>query len=748
MSAPRSRTGADHGSDSPRRLRLATFVVVILALAVRALALWRVPELTYDGTYYLRQAERLAHWGYDWGGFPPGYPLAVLAGRVVARDAVLAGRIVSLLAGLGGLLLTYRLARRHLSTAPALIVLAVLAVHPHLVRSHVETMTESLYGALLVGALLAFDLRRDVLAGITLGTAFLVRPEAALVLGALVLLRGWSDRRIPWSLGLGFLPVAAYMLLASQAVGHFVVSPKQGQFDCSAAALARLAALGRSLHAVFPVVLLPGAAQLAWRRAPHLGTPLLFLVTIPWFAVHVQPRLLVPALPFLLVLGVGWLMEITGGARRPLALAAGLLLIAGTAGGARDLVAGGPLTPRAREIGAALRPHLRFEDRVAGRFPLAAYFAGAGFVRAPREASFDALLDSLLVAKASHLLVLESEMPNVLPQLRPLFEDAKFAASEGRLFPVASVDEPPGSRAILYAVTPPAVGRASPRREAAAIASHAWAGERLLAATAGGTLVWLPGGRPAFPAPAAVREITVNASGSLAICTLGEPGALQVAQLDLRRGSWTRFDATAGDEPVSPAIASGAVLYVARRRGTLRALDPPSGRVHDLELPGITSALAFPERVAAAGSEIAVTFIPASRAQPEQRVIATASLVATAGGAPRLQGRWATSLRLFDPAICWSADGRQLVASVQVLGPGSTPTAEGSSLCVLEPGGVTRRLSYGLDRARAPLCAGERIAFLTGTSDLCTAPLPAAALRVPKSRTFEAVRAPSLPSPR
>ena len=55
----------------------ATILVTLVALVAR-LVVWVLrPGLTYDGTYYLRQAERLFHGDYPLVGFPPGYPLIV-----------------------------------------------------------------------------------------------------------------------------------------------------------------------------------------------------------------------------------------------------------------------------------------------------------------------------------------------------------------------------------------------------------------------------------------------------------------------------------------------------------------------------------------------------------------------------------------------------------------------------------------------------------------------------------------------
>src|SRR2546430_933486 len=57
--------------------------------------------------------------------------------------------------------------------------------------------------------------------------------------------------------------------------------------------------------------------------------PLLYLLALPCFAIHVQPRLYVPALPFLAVLGLGWLAGLPPRWRRAAQALAGGVAIPG-----------------------------------------------------------------------------------------------------------------------------------------------------------------------------------------------------------------------------------------------------------------------------------------------------------------------------------------------------------------------------------------------------------------------------------
>jgi hypothetical protein len=711
-----------------------------VALALRLAATWLVPALTYDGTYYLRQAERLAHGHYDWIGFPPGYPCVVLVLRPLAGDPVLAGRLASLLAGVAGVALAHRLARRHLPERWALVVALLLALHPHRLRSDVETMSEPLYGLLVVAALLLFETGSLATAGALLGAAFLVRPEALLPLAGLLGLQAWRQRRIPWTLGVGLLPVVAFAWVASLAAGHPVLSPKQGQIDLDADVVQRLLDLVKTLHASFPLPLVPLAFWQGLRRTSHLVLPCLIVFLVPLFAVHVQERLHVPALPFLAVLGLQGVAALRLAAQRRAVLVAAAAFVAlGCTPGYRNLVRAAPLVPDAPRLGAALRPHLRFEDRVAGRFPLVPYYAGAGFVRAPREASYPVLLDSICALGATHLVVLESEMHHVLPQLRPLFTEARFAASEGRLEQVAWVDAPPGRRAILYRVRPPAIALAGAPVVLAAAASVTWVDTTWCAATATGALAVAAGApAPAAPPGEPVSEPWAVPDGARMAACIGTGARRRVASFDGARGAWTEFAATAADAPSSPTWVADRIVYV---RGAappgLRALDPRTGRSVAVRLVGLGDDLAVPEFVRGRGKNIVITLRPSRLEHPSTRVVVTATWPAEAGGDPvQVPGRWATQLRLADAAVDWAPAGDRVVASVLVTDERGKPTAEGASLCVVEPGGMVRRLTFGIDRPRRPAVARERIAFVSGGGQLHVARLPLAAYRIPPTRSY------------
>lgn len=735
---------APNAAGTPRSRSRFLWIVLGVAIGVRVAAFFLQPELSYDGTYYLRQAERLRHLQYDWIGFPPGYPLAALLVRLVVGDFVVAGRLVSLVAGILAVGVLARASRRHLPARSAALVALFLAVHPDAVRTSVETLTESLYMLLTLAGMLAFERRRDFVAASFLGGAFLVRPEAAILLAGCVAWRAVQDRRVPWPLAVGFVPIVAYAIPASLAVGHPVLSPKQDQWLLSGLG-ARLWTWVKVAHGAFPLPLLIASVAMAIRTRTALGLSLVYLCMLPFFDIHLQSRFFVPALPFLTLLfalGLNRLRRPWAG--RALAVALVLFGIA-SAPTYRSLFKGFPLTPQAREIGSALRPHVRFEHRVAGRFPLVAYYAGAGFVRAPRAAAYEALVDSIRSAGATHLLVLESETRDVLPQLRPLFSDARFVAAEGRLRQIAWVDAPPGARAILYRVESPALEPDGADTVRDGIAAPAWLGSRLGAVTTAGE--WLCDGHPPVPGVDPSTVPSASPDGSRLAFVRSAGGSRHLAMLDVVNEDVREWRQTAADDPASPTWVEGQILYVrqADPRG-LRRLDPGTGRTYDVRIQGMDTIRAWPLFVTCRARDVAITY--AQEAGRATRVVATATWPAeTALATTGLEGRWAVELRLFAPEIAWLPGADRLIASVQL--PSDEPMQpDAAALCSVEPHGALRRLSYGFDRPRLPATAGGAIAFVTGEATLRRAVLDARTVVTPAVRVFETQEPASEPTRR
>ena len=179
--------------------------VVVSAAVVAALALsaasWRcVAPVTPDSCNYMAGASAILH-GRPYLNikdelqltFPPGYPALVAAALAVVGDEELGGRLVSALASAATIPVLYLLLLRLAGASTSAAACLLVALVP--LRVHLSTMvwSESAYLFFLLLGLLAMcqwlergGYWRAALTGAALGGAYLIRPEAALVLGIAV----------------------------------------------------------------------------------------------------------------------------------------------------------------------------------------------------------------------------------------------------------------------------------------------------------------------------------------------------------------------------------------------------------------------------------------------------------------------------------------------------------------------------------------------------------------------------------
>ena len=725
--------------------------LTFIAFAARAALMAFESGLTYDGTYYLRQAARLATGDFQWVGFPPGYPAAIWGLGSIVGDPELAARIVSLIAGTATVGVFHAWARRAVGTRAAVVASLVLALHPDLVRAGSAVLSESLYVLFVVAGVVWCE-RRAWAASLALGIAFLCRPEALLVLVGLPAVLALGNRRAPgaaWLLGLGV--VALYSSMTSRAVGHFVISPKQGQLDLGVDVLSRLWTMLHMTHAVFPLVLLPGAIWIGVRARRVWLVPCLYLLVLPLYDIHIQQRLLLPALPFLILMAAFWLQRVAPLTRRVTLGVALVLLGLGTFATLESFGSAGVVTSRAREIGAELAAHLGFDDRVAGRFPFVAYYAGAGFARLPL-AAYPALMDSVIAMGATHLLVLESEMRDITPQLRPLFDDAIFTAAEGRLHATAWVDEPPGHRAILYRMRQPDISAKSAPVVQRAVQGATWLHDDLVVAGPHGLdLLPVPAGARA-PDTTRVMHLThgpaldpaASADGQRIAFVRVDDDRAEIAVFDLETQRLQGFESTADDAPVSPTFVGHSILYVRRAEpGGLRLLDPESGNRREVGLQGLASLEARPLAVTARDGNVAITYVRSEPRDALQRVIATATWPQPipATGSIELPGDWATEQSLADDNLAWLPGQRRVLASIAIrlLDHDGNATDVIPSIAVVHSSAVYRRLSYDLDRVRRPVRRASRIAFIAGDGDLHVGWLDPGNAQIPRTRVYDSV---------
>lgn len=353
-------------------------VLAALAFLLRVWVLVRVPLIETDGVRYVAIARQFQEAGSPFDQlFHPLYPMCIAAIQPLVGDWELAGRLVSAFFGAALVLPAWALARAVLGGPAALVSAALLAVHPGLVRNGAAVLTEATYTFVLVLGVWAawrglVTERRAWLpaAGLLFGLGYLARPESALYLVGLIALALIAARRSarPWrsalwapvSLAAFLLPSGPYLLYLRGAVGYWTLSGKVahnigqdfgsamtgggsdvGRLVSQGGTLARRLlengylfekyALSDLLPGVLALFLLPGllarAREEGWLRREGflLGAALPPFATL---AFHLESRVFLPALPFVLPIAAAGILAAASWAAR--GRAAGSVAVAAT----------------------------------------------------------------------------------------------------------------------------------------------------------------------------------------------------------------------------------------------------------------------------------------------------------------------------------------------------------------------------------------------------------------------------------
>src|SRR5499426_3458818 len=296
----------------PRGGVILALAVAAVALVVRVLVADFQPVIQPDGVVYLAVAKQFQATGSPFDPlFHPLYPMCIALAQPLIGDWEMSGRLVSAV---------------------------FTAVHPRLVQNSASVLCEATYTFLLVSGVLAA--RRGLVggpralvpfAGLCLGLSYLVRPEGALYLVGLVLValfmiltgRDRAGAVLPW-VGAAVLVfaivVAPYVWYLAEVWGHVTLSGKiEHNLPLSTGAatapsplplrvlenvlLFQKYAVPDLLPWILLLLVLPG--MLARGRTPGWldREGLLIAAALPPFAslaLHVEPRIFLPILPFIL----------------------------------------------------------------------------------------------------------------------------------------------------------------------------------------------------------------------------------------------------------------------------------------------------------------------------------------------------------------------------------------------------------------------------------------------------------------
>jgi hypothetical protein len=451
-------------------------IAMAAALAMRLWALRFQALVTVDGTEYIRFAEALAR-GVPFASiFPPGYPALIALAHVVVPDRVLAAQVVSIACGTLLTVPVWLLARAALGPWWAGVPALAIALHPELARFSAVTMSESAYILLLHAALALVATRRAPFAGLTMGAAFAVRPEALVTAVALAV--GAAARALRWKTGwkplawgtTGFVILALPCWMYFHAtLGEWTLTPKIGALRTTttdwrvderrlrteareeepAGALdllirngpaaitqypANARAHGRSLHELWPVPLLAlSLLGLVWRRGIE-SLPLVTLLLLPLLGLSRQPRFLLAALPALAILATVPLMRARSLGWRATAVAlwlAGAIWCGAIWRKPFTIPLDGSFeahVPAGQWLGSVAEPDAVILDRK----PYVSFYSRRTYRVMPDEPYED--LVQYAVSSGARYLVVDQKVSSIFrTQLEPLLYDGAFRDREQRL---------------------------------------------------------------------------------------------------------------------------------------------------------------------------------------------------------------------------------------------------------------------------------------------------------------------------
>ncbi len=181
--------------------------ILLLALALRGMAMWRFDPVAFDSAVYFEMADfiRAGRWSEALAyPYPPLFPTLIAAVQWPAQSAETAGLLIALAADLLVLFPLVAIARTTAGETAALGAAFLWAIHPLAIRLGVQALTEA-PTALFVAVALWAGLRAlnqgrpvwAVAAGISSGLAYLLRPEGiepALALAVLYFRYGHLSR--------------------------------------------------------------------------------------------------------------------------------------------------------------------------------------------------------------------------------------------------------------------------------------------------------------------------------------------------------------------------------------------------------------------------------------------------------------------------------------------------------------------------------------------------------------------------
>lgn len=323
-------------------------------------------------------------------------------------------------------------------------------------------------------------------AGLILGYAYVIRPEAILIALGLGLAFLSRDRRLPWQFGLAVaVSVLPFLVFLRVSRGAWALTSKSGFLTKSIEAnpgWSFFELIGRNLVDFLPqlpeLVGFPLVALAIWAVVRRPGRWLFFLMplaTLPLFSFRLEARYWAPYLPFFFFaagIGLRELVVMMPEARRRVAAVALLvIMVGGVAWAAIDdwesVYSVNEAYEGMRDAGLWLRDEVDRDTRVAAYKPYVPFWADCTFVKYSKEPmTTKQLIETARMDGAEYLVVNVNVAQRLVPPLRPLLSNPPpHLAEMVTLIKIFSYEGRPVQNTAIYRINKPLHSEVtSPRR--------------------------------------------------------------------------------------------------------------------------------------------------------------------------------------------------------------------------------------------------------------------------------------------
>ncbi len=447
-------------NDWSRAPYLVLLILMTLGLAVRIHFARLDIFPSVDGVFYLEQSRALVlHHKLLFSSFPPGWPI-LASFPLFFMDAgdglqvFRAAQGVNIALGILWSLLTFVFLQRYLGRWYGVVGASIVVFHPAALLASTGDLSDLSYSCALLAAFLFFP-QRNFLIGLTLGYAYLVRPEALLVAAGVIGVFAWRVRRPAWTVFIGTLVcLVPYLLFIRNHTGEWAFTGKLGFLDGSWSrhpGFEFLTLMASNLKALvfllpeqigIPVVILALIGLCFRPRIQYLA--FMGLLPLPLFDFVMSGRYWLPYWPFILLAaghGAAFVVNIDKlGSRKVTKYIVVVAVVSGLFLASVDDTKNLSIDPEGYvgmyDAGIWLRSRVSEETKIAAYKPFVSFWAGCKFVKYLPATDIYQLLDDLEAQKVDYLVVNAHVARAFVPQLQPLLSRDVDSELKSRVEPI------------------------------------------------------------------------------------------------------------------------------------------------------------------------------------------------------------------------------------------------------------------------------------------------------------------------